>query len=144
MAVADAVGKDDKVFCCVEELAGAEEVAGEQAGKEVGPAAGGAMHDQDGVGDLSFNVFYGLAEGDIMDVEFRKGDFAAPEGKILNFEVSFGLVGVVGGGLLSAGKSGCSEEKNEEIFHAAFFSQGESTKSVPMASTTQKVSDCPG
>ena len=60
-SVADVVGEDDEVFGGVEELAGAEENAGENRAEESATVAAGAVKDQDGVGGVAGGVFCGLA-----------------------------------------------------------------------------------
>ena len=101
MTVADAIGKDDVVFAVVQKLAGPKKVTGEKRREEVVSAAGGTVHDEDGVGDFAVVVFDGLADGDIMDVQFGKVGLAALKGEVFDLEISFGLVGVgPGGGLL--------------------------------------------
>ena len=45
--------------------------------------AGGAVHDQDGVGDFAGVVFDGLAEGGIVNVQLRKAGLTALKGKFL-------------------------------------------------------------
>jgi hypothetical protein len=63
-----------------------------------------------------------LAEGGIVDIEFRKGRFAALEREILYFIISFGLVGVGFVGLLLCPcKGGARDEEDQKVFHDAEF-----------------------
>jgi hypothetical protein len=134
VAVADAVGQDDKEFRGVEELTRTEEAAGEERREEVSAAAGGAVHDEDGVSDLTGVIFDGLTKRGKVDIQLREGGLAALEGEVRYFIVSFGLVGVgCGGGLLrllrlcEAGEG----EENEQIFHDGSFDSGECIEVPP-------------
>ena len=94
VAMTNAVGQDDVVFGGVEELTGAKEVTAKEGGEEVGAAAGGAVHDKDGVDDFAGVIFDWLTERSVVDVEFRESGLAALEGEVRYFIVPFGLVGV--------------------------------------------------
>jgi hypothetical protein len=80
------------------------------------------VHDDDRVGDFAAVVFDGLTEGDIVDIQLRKGGLAALEGEVFDLKISFRLVRVgCGGGLLRGCVGGKCEENDEEEFRGADF-----------------------
>jgi len=89
ISVADGVGEDDIVFGGVEQLAGFEEVAGEELVDEIMSVAGGPVHDENGVGGLAVGVFDGFAEGGVVHGEGGEGGLAALEGEIGDLVVRF-------------------------------------------------------
>ncbi len=128
-AMADAIGKDDKIFSGVEGLAGFEEMAGEELVDKIMAVAGRAVHDIYSIDDLAALIFDGMAKGRIVQFEYRERCLSALEREIFNLVVHFGGVGQVeGGGCGSLSLHGGSGEeategqqegKAEELFHAS-------------------------
>ena len=66
-AVTDIVGQDDEVFRRVEELAGAEQLAGKVPSGELAAGAAGAVHHQHSVADDTAFVLPRLPQRPVMD-----------------------------------------------------------------------------
>jgi hypothetical protein len=113
-AVADVVGKNQKIFCCVEELAGTEKPSGENGLKKIAALATGAVKDQDRVGGATGRVFHRCTEGEV--VEANVGKRLAR----LEMEIVDGVVALLCGGPVLRGircrlsQDGTGTEKHKE------------------------------
>src|SRR4029453_16867517 len=85
-AMPDVVGQNDEKFCCVEWLAGSEELAGELRPDELRTAPGCPVHDDYGVLRYAFRVSYGLSEGPVMQPQLRHS-FTGGKLKVVRDEI---------------------------------------------------------
>ena len=112
LAVADVVGEDEEVFGDVEGLTGAEEDVGEDGVEERVGVASGAVQEEDGVVGVAVGAAMGLAEGEVVEVQFFD--------RLAVLEVEVGdVVGAVLGGpfagsALGVGGDGRGREEREE------------------------------
>lgn len=71
-AAADVVRKNQKVFVCVQKLAGTEELSSEDGMKKIVTAPTGAVKDQHRVGGAAGGVLNGRSERVVVEADFRR------------------------------------------------------------------------
>jgi len=92
-SVADAIGEDDEILACIEQLSGAKELAGELGADELRPAARGAVQNQNRIARDSLRVAPRLTERAVMDAQFRQRR-AGGEFEILEHDIVLGRCGI--------------------------------------------------
>ena len=93
LAVADSVGQDQEIFFGIQCLAGVEELVGEPVGQEPAATARGPVENQNGVCRVSFGIPLELANGTVVNVEFRQF-FTGREWEVGNPEIALHRRGV--------------------------------------------------
>ncbi len=94
-AVPDSVREHDKKFGRIERLIFSEQLAGEFGSNKLRATAGGSVHDENGIRDVSFRVFVDLTERSVMDPQFGQR-FTGGEFEIANGIIAFGWGRIIG------------------------------------------------
>jgi hypothetical protein len=110
-SVTDAVGQHDEVFRRVEELARAEQLAGEFRAQELRAGSTRAVPYPHGVAHDAFGVLLRLAERTVVQAQLRQR-FAARELEVAQHEIALDGRGIVRGqGRRAQGKEACRESE---------------------------------